>query len=261
MIDLHCHLLPGLDDGSANMEISLRLAQAAVDNGIQFALLTPHHMNGVYINHRQDVIKCTQEFQAALKNHQIDLTVFPGQEVRISGELLTALQQHDILFADENNQYLMLEFPDDDVPAYTNDMIYQLQQQGIIPVIVHPERNTKIMRHPEILFGLLQKGCLSQITASSYVGIFGEKVATFSHQLIEAGQGYVYASDAHDLPGRKYEMRQAFDKLRKEFGDEMAQRFEDNAKAIINGDVVSPNRIRPIVVKKKKKLFGLFRDK
>ncbi|WP_137598041.1 tyrosine-protein phosphatase [Paucilactobacillus kaifaensis] len=258
MIDLHCHLLPGLDDGSADMDISLRLAQEAVDNGIQFALLTPHHMNGVYTNHRQDVIERTQEFQTALQEHEIDLTVFPGQEVRINGDLLTAISQHDILYADDNNQYLMLEFPDDDVPAYTNDMIYQLQQQGIIPVIVHPERNTKIMRHPEILLELLKKGCLSQITASSYVGTFGEKVESFSRQLIEAGQGYVFSSDAHDLPGRKYEMRQAFDKLRKEFGDELAQRFEDNAKAIINGDVVLPNQIRPIVAKKKNKLFGLF---
>ncbi|BAP84815.1 tyrosine protein phosphatase [Paucilactobacillus hokkaidonensis JCM 18461] len=257
MIDLHCHLLPGLDDGSANMDISLRLAQEAVDNGVSFALLTPHHMNGVYTNHRKDVIERTQEFQAALKEHNIGLTVFPGQEVRINGDLLTAIKQHDILFADDDNQYLMLEFPDDDVPAYTNDMIYQIQQQGIIPVIVHPERNTRIMKHPEIILELLKKGCLSQITASSYVGTFGDKVETFSRQLIESGQGYVFSSDAHNLPGRKYEMRQAFDKLKKEFGNELAQRFEDNAKAIINGDAVPANQVRPIVVKKKKR-FGLF---
>lgn len=258
MIDLHCHLLPGLDDGSANMEISLKLAQEAVDNGVDFALLTPHHMNGVYTNHRQDVIDRTQEFQAALKERDIQLTVFPGQEVRINGDLLEAIDQHDILYADESNQYLMLEFPDDDVPAYTNEMIYQVQQRGIIPVIVHPERNTRVMEHPEILLELLKKGCLSQITASSYVGTFGEKVEKFSHQLIAAGQGYVFSSDAHNLPGRKYEMREAFDKLKVEFGNDLVQRFEDNAKAIINGEVVVSNQIRPIALKKKKKLFGLF---
>lgn len=257
MIDLHCHLLPGVDDGSANLDVSLRLATEAVENGVTHALLTPHHMNGVFMNHRADVVRMTSEFQEQLDQHNINLTVFPGQGVRINGDLLTALDQNDILFADENGQYLMLEFPDDDVPAYTNDMIYQLQQRVITPVIVHPERNTKIMRHPELIYDLLQKGCLSQITASSYVGTFGEKVELFSRQLIEAGQGYIFASDAHDLPGRKYEMHEAFDKLEMEFGNELAEEFEENAKSIINGEVVAPHQLRTVKVRRKKR-FGLF---
>lgn len=258
MIDLHCHLLPGVDDGSANLETSLRLAQEAVTNGVDYALLTPHHMNGVYVNHRADVIKQTQAFQDKLTKHGIKLTVFPGQEVRINGDLLTALDQNDILFADEGNHYLMLEFPDDDVPAYTDQMIYDLQQRGIIPIIVHPERNTMIMKQPDLLLNLLQKGCLSQLTASSYVGTFGKKVETFCHQLIAAGQGYVFASDVHNLPGRKYEMREAFEQLRKEFGNELAETFEGNAKVIINGDLVMTHSMAPIGRKKKKKWFKLF---
>jgi len=256
MIDLHCHLLPGIDDGAANLEISLRLAREAVADGVDYALLTPHHMNGVYVNHRADVIKRTKQFQDELTKHDIKLTVFPGQEVRINGDLLTALDQNDILFADESNHYLMLEFPDDDVPTYTDKMIYDLQQRGIIPVIVHPERNTKIMKQPDILLDLLQKGCLSQLTASSYVGTFGKQVETFCQQLLAAGQGYVFSSDAHNLPGRKYQMREAFDKLRKEFGTDVADTFEGNAKAIINGDVVLTHSMEPVV--KKKKWFGLF---
>lgn len=257
MVDLHCHLLPGVDDGSKSLEISLRLAREAVDNGIDFALLTPHHMNGVYINHKQDVLEQTAAFQQELQTHNIPLTVFPGQEVRINGDLLDALDQDDILFADEDGQYLMLEFPDDDVPAFTDNMIFELQKRGIIPIIVHPERNTKIMKEPEILLELLRKGCLSQITASSYVGTFGDKVADFSEQLITAGQGYIFASDAHDLPGRKYEMHQALEKLRKKHGNGLADEFEANAKQIVNGDSVLPHELVQIVSKKKKR-FGLF---
>lgn len=255
MVDLHCHLLPGVDDGSKNMEISLRLAKEATENGITHALLTPHHMNGRYVNHKQDVIQRTKEFQKQINAHNIPLTVFPGQEVRINGQLLQALDKDDILFADTENQYLMLEFPDDDVPHYTNQMIFDLQQRGIIPVIVHPERNTKIMNHPDLLYQLLEKGCLSQITASSYVGTFGKKVENFSRQLIETGEGYVFASDAHDLPGRKYEMHQAFDKLQYEFGTELTKRYQKNARSIINGERVLPNRIRKV---KKKKRFWFF---
>lgn len=255
MVDLHCHLLPEIDDGSKSMEISLRLAREAVENGVTHALLTPHHMNGRYVNHKQDVIRRTAEFRQQLKEHEIPLTVFPGQEVRINGQLIDALDKDDILFADEDNRYLMLEFPDDDVPHYTNQMIFELQQRGITPIIVHPERNNKIMAHPELLYQLLQKGCLSQITASSYVGTFGKKVEDFSKKLIANGQGYLFASDAHDLPGRKYEMRQAFEKLSQEYSSELAERYANNARAIINGENVPINEVREL---KKKKRFWLF---
>lgn len=256
MVDLHCHLLPGIDDGSPDMATSLRLAQEAVDNGVTHALLTPHHMNGHYVNHKQDVLKRTAEFQQQLKANNIPLTVFPGQEVRINGQLLNALDQDDILFADESKQYLMLEFPDDDVPHYTDRMIFDLQQRGITPVVVHPERNTKIMAHPELLYQLLEKGCLSQVTASSYVGTFGKKVEDFSKQIIANGQCYIFASDAHALPGRKYEMREAFAKLTREFGKELAQSYQVNARVIINGENVPVNEIKEI--KKKKKHFWFF---
>lgn len=256
MIDLHCHLLPGVDDGSKSMDISLKLANDAVRDGIDYALLTPHHMNGVYLNHKKVVIQQAQEFQMELDRHEIPLKVFPGQEVRINGDLLTALDQDDILFADEGGRYLMLEFPDDDVPSYTSNMIYELMQRGIIPVIVHPERNTKIMKQRDILYDLLSRGCLSQITAGSYVGTFGHKVQKFSKQLIQTGQAYVFASDAHDLPGRKYEMRQAFDKLQHEFDHELADQYQQNARSIINGENVSLNDLHAI--NKKKKHFWLF---
>ena len=246
MIDLHCHLLPGVDDGSKSMDISLKLANNAVRDGIDYALLTPHHMNGVYLNHKKEVIQQTQEFQVELDRHKIPLEVFPGQEVRINGGLLTALDQDDILFADEGGQYLMLEFPDDDVPSYTSNMIYELMQRGIIPVIVHPERNTKIMKQPNLLYELLSRGCLSQITAGSYVGTFGHKVQRFSKQLIQAGQAYIFASDAHNLPNRKYEMTNAFKKLTHEYGVPYAKRFKNNAKNIINGDEVVINDINKL---------------
>ncbi|GAB5053567.1 exopolysaccharide biosynthesis protein [Pediococcus parvulus] len=198
-------------------------------------------MNGVYLNHKKAVIQQTQEFQVELDRHKIPLKVFPGQEVRINGDLLTALDQDDILFADEGGQYLMLEFPDDDIPNYTSNMIYELMQRGIIPVIVHPERNTKIMKQPDILYDLLNKGCLSQITAGSYVGIFGHKVQKFSKQLIQSGQVYIFASDAHNLPNRKYEMTNAFAKLGNEFGNDYVSKFNENAKRIINGDNILSN--------------------
>ncbi|CUW12277.1 MULTISPECIES: tyrosine-protein phosphatase [Leuconostoc] len=255
MIDLHSHLLPNIDDGSKSLRASLRMANEAVENGIEAALMTPHHMNGHYINHKADVIQLTSQFQDQLDKENIPLQVFPSQEVRINGGLLEALDNDDILFADDSNRYLLLEFPDDDVPTYSEDMIFKIMQRGISIQIAHPERNTKIMSDPNILYSLIEKGAIAQVTASSYVGSFGKKVQKFGESIIEHNLAHVFVSDAHDLPNRDYEMRQALDKLRSHLGREYQQLFEKNAEAILDGNNVEKLVPEPIV---KRRFFNGF---
>lgn len=256
LVDIHCHILPGIDDGSKDWQTSMKLAKDAVKDGITHAVMTPHTLNGRYLNHKEDVIRLTDNFQEMLDEAKIPLTVFPGQEVRISGDLPQALDNDDILFLDEDGRYMLLEFPSDDVPAYSKDMIFQVMQRGITPIIVHPERNSRILKNPAILQGLIEQGCLVQITASSYVGTFGKEIEEMSRKFIEAGQCACFASDAHDLPKRDYEYSEALQKLSNEFGSEKAQEFRDNAQAIVNGDNVQLNW-QPLTTKKKKK-FWLF---
>jgi len=255
MIDLHSHLLPNIDDGSKSLRASLRMANEAVENGIEAALMTPHHMNGHYINHKADVIQLTSQFQDQLDKENIPLQVFPSQEVRINGGLLEALDNDDILFADDSNRYLLLEFPDDDVPTYSENMIFKIMQRGISIQIAHPERNTKIMSDPDILYSLIEKGAIAQVTASSYVGSFGKKVQKFGESIIEHNLAHVFVSDAHDLPNRDYEMRQALDKLRSHLGREYQQLFEKNAEAILDGNNVEKLVPEPIV---KRRFFNGF---
>ncbi|WP_127345758.1 tyrosine-protein phosphatase [Lactobacillus amylolyticus] len=254
LVDIHCHILPGIDDGSKDWKTSLKLARDAVKDGVTHAVCTPHTLNGRYLNHKEDVIKLTDEYQQRLKEARIPLTVFPGQEVRISGDLPQALEDDDILFLDEDGRYMLLEFPSDDVPAYSQDMIFKVMQRGITPIIVHPERNNRILKRPTILQNLIKQGCLVQITASSYVGTFGKDIEEMSRKFIEAGQCACFASDAHDLPKRQYEYSEALEKLSNEFGSEKAQEFRDNAQAIVNGDDVQLDW-RPL---KKKRKFWLF---
>lgn len=254
LVDIHCHILPGIDDGSKDWETSIKLAHAAVKDGITHAVVTPHTLNGRYLNHKKDVIKLTAEYQKRLKDENIPLTVFPGQEVRISGDLPQALDDNDILFLDEDGRYMMLEFPSDDVPSYAKDMIFKIMQRGITPIIVHPERNSRILKEPVILQELIEQGCLVQITASSYIGTFGKDIEEMSRRFIEAGQCSCFASDAHDLPKRQYEYSEALEKLSNEFGQGVAQEYRDNAQALVNGDNVQMNW-RPL---KKKKRFWIF---
>ncbi|QEA35210.1 tyrosine-protein phosphatase [Weissella soli] len=255
IVDLHSHLLPNIDDGSHSYRASFQMAREAVENGIGVALMTPHHMNGHYVNHKQDVIHLTEEFQSQLDAENIPLQVFPSQEVRITGDLLQALDADDILFADESNQYLLLEFPDDDVPTYSKDMIFQIMQHGITVQIAHPERNTKIMATPSILFDLIEAGAVAQVTAGSYVGNFGKKVEKFAEEILKHNLAHVFVSDAHDLPNRGFEMAAAMVKVEKQLGRDYQQLLEHNAEAIIDGNNITTLKPEPIV---KRKFFSKF---
>lgn len=102
LVDIHCHILPGVDDGAKDWQTSIKLAREAVADGVTHAVCTPHMLNGKYINHKKDVIRLTENFQDMLDDAKIPLTVFPGQEVRISGDLPKALDDDDILFLDED---------------------------------------------------------------------------------------------------------------------------------------------------------------
>ena len=260
LIDLHCHILPGVDDGAKDLPMALNMAREAVKQGISHILLTPHHMDGMYTNHKEDVIKKTADFQCALDEAKIPLTVFPGQEVHLTGELLEAIDKNDVLFMDEAGKYLLLEFPHSGIPEYTESMIFELIARGITPVIAHPERNHGFQKHPDKLYDFIEMGCLSQLTSSSYLGVFGDSVERLTQKFVDAKLGFIFASDAHNFEGRRFLMQDAFKKLTKETTEKKAILFNNNAKKIVNGETVSTDDILHVssVKAKRKKKFWLF---
>lgn len=257
MLDLHCHILPGIDDGARSWEDSLLLAEAAVAEGITHLLATPHHLNGKFVNEKGSVLRLTEELQQKLDQNNIELTVFPSQEVRVSGDILSGIENDEILFTDEMNRYLLVEFPTMSIPHFTQQLFFQLEQKGITPVIVHPERNQVIIDDPNALLEFVERGALAQVTASSYVGVFGKDIQELSRQLIEANLVHILSSDAHNTRGRSFHMKEAFMLLEKDFGSTKAQSFHQNAKDILNGDMVQADI--PKEVRKKRKWFGLFK--
>lgn len=258
LIDLHCHMLPGVDDGAKDQTMALKLAQAAVEQGISHILLTPHHMDSHYSNHKQDVIEKTAVFQKVLDSEEIPLKVFPGQEVHLTGDLLDAVLTNDILFMDAGNHYLLLEFPHNEVPEYTEDMVFELTSRGITPVIAHPERNLGFQKKPDKLYDFVKMGCLTQLTSSSYMGVFGDKVQALTERIIRANLGFVFSSDAHNFEGRRFMMKEAFERLAEREGSEVAEQFNLNAKNILNGEDVDVSGIKRISDVKKRRFFGLF---
>ena len=258
LIDLHCHILPGVDDGAKDETMALKMAQAAVDQGISHILLTPHHMDSHYVNHRLAVIEKTAAFQQSLVDHEIPLKVFPSQEVHLTGDLMDAVWGDDVLFMDAGNRYLLLELPHNEVPEYTENMIFELTSRGITPVLAHPERNLGFQKDPDKLYDFVEMGCLTQLTSSSYLGVFGKKVQELTEKIIKANLGFVFASDAHNFEGRRFMMREAFAKLTEQEGSERAEKFNQNAKNILNGIDVEVDEISRISDVKKKRFFGLF---
>lgn len=251
IVDLHCHILPEIDDGSPDLEHSLSLAKQAVDDGVTHILCTPHHLDNNFVNHKEDVINDVNAFQKELTQRQIPLRVFPGQEVHINGDLIS--KYNDLLGIDANKRYMLLEFPHGNVPGYAEQMIFKLKKLGTTPVIVHPERNSEIQSNLKLLYDFIEKGALAQVTATSYVGGFGDKVAEISKQMVEHNLVQIVASDAHTLKGRKFVLHEALNQMADDFGEDKAIQFEKNAENLINGERVVAYDYSPI--KKKKKFF------
>jgi protein-tyrosine phosphatase len=254
MIDIHSHILPGIDDGAQSIEDSIEMAKLAVDEGISKIIATPHHQNGKYINKKQDIIDRVIKLNRVLQNKDIPLEVVPGQETRIYGELLEDIEKGEILTLNNTN-YLFIELPSGHVPRYTEKLLFDVQLQGLTPVIVHPERNAEIMENPDKLLNLVKKGSLTQVTAGSITGHFGKKIKKFSLELIEANITHFVASDAHNTSSRNFRMRESISEIEKEFGSQAVYYFQENAELIIQGQTVykqEPSRI------KRKKFLGIF---
>lgn len=255
MIDIHCHILPNVDDGAQTDQDAVAMARAAVHEGIRQIVATPHHKNPKYENPRHKVIDAVEALNTLFKNETIPLTILLGQECRISGEILEDYQNGEILSINENNKYILIEFPSNHVPRYTERLFFDLQVSGLTPVIVHPERNSEIVQTPDILYKLIQGGALSQVTAASLIGRFGKKISRFSNQLIESGCAHLLASDAHNTTTRGFCLREAYEYLEKEFGSDMRMTFEENAELLVKGETLYLTPPSPI---RTKKFLGLF---
>ncbi|PMC37365.1 tyrosine protein phosphatase [Bacillus sp. UMB0899] len=254
MIDIHSHILPGVDDGAQTIEDAIKLAKEAVSEGITKIIATPHHHNGKYTNKKEVILSKVVELNDILHQENIPLEVLPGQETRIYGELLEDLRKGDILPLNKFN-YLFIELPSGHVPRYTEKLLFEVQLKGLTPVIVHPERNTEIIENSDILYNLVSKGVLTQITSGSVVGKFGKKIQKFTMQLIDSNLTHFIASDAHNTSTRSFHFSESLSVIEKEFGSNASLFFCENAEYLIKGQAIykeAPSMI------KRKKLFGIF---
>lgn len=254
MIDIHCHILPGVDDGAKTIEDSIAMAKVAAEEGITTIIATPHHKNTQYYNNKEEILKHVENLNKEFIQRNIPINILPGQEVRIYGEVLEDNKKGEILTLN-HTKYLFIEFPSSSVPRYAERLLYNIQTQGIIPIIVHPERNKELQENPDLMYKLVQNGALTQVTAASVCGYFGKRVKHFSDQLIEANLTHFIASDAHNTTSRTFKINQAYDDIETKFGSDYVYMFTENAELLVKDNNIYKEMPLPI---RRKKFLGIF---
>ncbi|SFF15412.1 protein-tyrosine phosphatase [Paenibacillus algorifonticola] len=238
MIDIHTHILPGIDDGAARLEDSVALARAAAAEGIKTIIATPHHLNGRYVNPTQVVEELTRTLNELLQELDIPLDVYTGQEVRLHQELLEHFQQGSLLTL-AGSSYMLLELPSSHIPKNTEQTVYELGLLGIHAVIAHPERNAAIIQQPARLEELVRLGAFGQVTSHSLLGAFGKTVERASWKLCEAGLIHLVSSDAHHVERRGFRLKEAYDRIQKVMGTEWSDYFQQNASSLLRGEALA----------------------
>jgi len=235
MIDVHHHLLPGLDDGSPDLATSVSMSRMAADDGITHVVCTPH-ASGRYTFNPEIVAAKLAELRAALAAESITLTLGAGCDFHLSYDNIQDALIHPTKYTVNGKNYLMVELPDFGISPSLSETFYELQLAGITSVLTHPERNPTLQKNPERLAEWMRNGMLTQVTTSSVLGRMGKEAERMAHKLLANRWVHFLATDAHNLTSRPPKMREAFDAVAKRYGADYARRLcVDNPLAVFEG--------------------------
>ena len=257
MIDLHCHLLPGIDDGASDMDASIAMARVAVEAGVDAIVATPH-ISGEYRNDPATLARRCSEVQAALDGAAVPLRVYTGAEIAQS--MLGDLGEDALrACALGGGKYLLLEGPFNGPAPFIDRMVYDLQLKGFQVLLAHPERIGAFQQNIELLQKLVDQGALCSVTADSVSGQFGGQVRRFTRELFARGLVHNLASDAHDAVHRSPALRPSLDNAVAELPElehSLGWLTIEVPQAILAGE---PIRGVPPVIEPKRGLLGRLR--
>ncbi len=221
MIDLHCHLLPGIDDGAADLEVALEMARLAVADGVTVVACTPHIMPGYYENTGEGIRQAVAELQARLDEAGIALRLVPGADVHLVPDMVAGLRAGRLLTL-ADSRYFLFEPPHNVAPPRLEESVFNVMAAGYQPLITHPERLRWIESHYEIMTRLAHAGAWMQLTAGSITGKFGDRARYWSERMLDEGIVHIIASDAHNLRKRTPVLSEAVELVADRLGAEAA---------------------------------------
>ncbi len=217
MVDLHHHLLPGLDDGSPDLATSVEMARIAAAEGITHIVCTPHASSNFAFQPEGNSLRLTQ-LRAALAEAGVRMNLGLACDFHISYDNIQDALAHPSRYSVNGGEYLLVELADYSISPNMQETFYELRLAGLTPILTHPERNPTLQRDPERLIPWLRDGLLCQVTAGSVIGSMGRTAQKFAHQLLERRWVHFLATDAHNITSRPPLMRRAYDTVAKKYG-------------------------------------------
>ncbi len=240
MVDIHHHLLWGLDDGAKDLETSLAMAKAAADDGITHVVCTPH-ANGRYAFEPAVNQAKAAELQARLDAEGIALKLGLGCDFHLSYDNILDAKADPMRFSVNGRGYLMVEIPDYGIPPGMTETFYDLQLTGLTPVLTHPERNPTLQADQTRLGEWMRGGVLVQVTADSVTGKMGKTAERVAHQLLAKRWVHFLATDAHNVSSRPPRLSEARDVVAKKYGRQYAESLVNtNPRAVFEGKPFEP---------------------
>lgn len=234
--DLHTHILPGIDDGSPDFDISLAMLRLAADSGTTDLFATPHVISGSYLPAWDTVLDLTAALNRAARAENLPVTVHCGAEVALDWSLLDLLAAPGP-YCLAGGRYILVELPLGVLPAYADEFLFTLQARDFLPVLAHPERNPDVKRDPACLQRWLDRGILAQVNASSLTGAFGTRTAAAAETLLDTGRVHFIGSDAHGMGVRRCDLRSAAQLLTERLGAAAARTLlETNPARLLGGE-------------------------
>jgi protein-tyrosine phosphatase len=243
-VDIHCHLLPGLDDGPQSPQETLAMARLAVRDGIGTIVATPHQLGSFAHIRASRVRDEIDRVTRLLSRHQLPLEVLPGADVRVEPGLAEQLVRGDVLTLADRGRHVLLELPHE-LYFPLEPVIDELRAAGLVGILSHPERNQGLLANRDAVAGLVEHGCLMQVTAGSLTGDLGSQYQRFGEWMLGEGLVHFVASDAHGARSRRPRLRPAFERVRDLTDPQTAvDLFQVHPRQVSQGQPVAAGRRR-----------------
>jgi protein-tyrosine phosphatase len=232
-VDIHSHILHGLDDGAKSLEESVQMLEIASRTGTSAIVATPH------ANTRYPFRPAVIEERLAELRERVDIAVYGGCDFHLQYDNIEDAIAHPRKYTINRQRYLLVEFSDLSVFHAAGEILERLLEAGMVPIITHPERNARLQANLDPIAGWVASGCYVQVTAGSYTGLFGKRARSVAIELFKRGLTHFVASDAHNCQGRTPSLREAYERLSKDWGEETIRPlFVENPLAVLEGNPI-----------------------
>lgn len=241
MIDMHCHILPGVDDGASDLDEALEMARIAESEGITKIVCTPHFHPDFEYTMGEVLLEEVDNLNKELRNKNVDVEVYIGNELYYSNEVIENLDKLNFHSLNKS-KYILIEFAPMNLPKNLADVVYEIKLKGYTPVLAHVERYNSVIENPNVIYDCIKEGAIIQVNASSILGKHGKEIKKTTEILLDNNMVHIVASDAHGSERRRPQLKEAYEYIKSNYSKEKANDlFKNNQSLIItNEDIIIP---------------------